>query len=219
MSPPTNPAPVTLAGASPTQARFGLVLMHGRGGSAADILGLGQALGLPDIALAAPQAPGHSWWPTSFLAPTAQMEPFVQSGINAIDAAIEALNMPRSKIALAGFSQGGCLALEYAARTGDLMAAFGLSAGLIGTSDADGSATDALYGHAPKRFAYTTDLSEIPVHISVHEQDPHIPLTRAQESNAIFHDLGAETTLVTAPGAGHSILQDDITALRATLNR
>ncbi|MEX3016603.1 alpha/beta hydrolase [Gymnodinialimonas hymeniacidonis] len=212
-------APVTLAGAAPDRARYGLVLVHGRGGSAADILGLGEALGLPDIALAAPQAPGHSWWPTSFLAPTAQMEPFVQSGLATVEAAIEALALPRSQIALAGFSQGGCLALEFAARNGDLMATFGLSAGLVGTSDSDESATEALYGHRPKRFDYTTDLSQTPVHISVHEQDPHIPLARAQASVEIFRALGAETNLVTAPGAGHGILQEDVIALRAALNR
>ncbi|MBF9043374.1 phospholipase [Rhodobacterales bacterium HKCCE4037] len=212
-------APVTLAGAAPDRARYGLVLVHGRGASAADILGLGDALGLPDIALAAPQAPDRSWWPTSFLAPTEQMEPHVLSGLSAIDAAIAALGLPRDRIALAGFSQGGCLALEYAARHGGMMGVFGLSAGLVGTADADGPATDALYGHGPKRFDYTTDLTSVPVHISVHERDPHIPLIRAEDSTETFRKLGAETTLVTAPGAGHGILQEDVTALRALLNR
>ncbi|MEJ6390659.1 alpha/beta hydrolase [Gymnodinialimonas ulvae] len=216
---PADPAPVTTAGAAPDRARFGLVLLHGRGGAAKDILSLGTALGLPDLALAAPQAPGQSWWPTSFLAPTATMAPHVESGLHAIDAAIAALNLSRAQIAIAGFSQGGCLALEYAARRGDLMAAFGLSAGLVGTSDAGGPATDALYGHAPKRFDYTTDLAAMPIHISVHERDPHIPLTRVQQSAETFCALGANATLVTAPGAGHGILQDDVTALRRVLNR
>jgi len=62
-------APLSFGGAAPDKARMGLVLVHGRGGSARDILGLGEALGLPDVACVAPEAPGHSWWPTSFLAP------------------------------------------------------------------------------------------------------------------------------------------------------
>jgi phospholipase/carboxylesterase len=100
---------------------MGLVLVHGRGATAEGILDLGHALALPDLALAAPQAPGMTWWPTSFLAPAAQMEPYVERGMAAIDAAIDALveeGLSRDRIALAGFSQGGCLALEYAARRG-----------------------------------------------------------------------------------------------------
>jgi phospholipase/carboxylesterase len=71
------------AGARPRDARMGLVLIHGRGATAEGILDLGHALGLPDVALVAPQAPGMSWWPTSFLAP-AQMEPFVERGLAAL---------------------------------------------------------------------------------------------------------------------------------------
>jgi predicted esterase len=201
---------------------MGLVLLHGRGGSAADILRLGAALGLPDLALAAPEAPGNSWWPTSFLAPAAQMEPFVARGLAAVDtaiAALEAEGLPRARIALAGFSQGGCLALEYAARRGGLAAAFGLSAGLVGTGDADGAPDPALYGHAPKRFDYPTDLTGLPVTITVHEQDPHIPLKRAEDSRATFARLGASAQLLVEKGPGHGLTDAGLTALRATLNR
>jgi pimeloyl-ACP methyl ester carboxylesterase len=135
-------AGIARAGAPAREARMGLVLVHGRGATAEGILDLGHALALPDLALAAPQAPGMTWWPTSFLAPAAQMEPFVEQGMAAIDAAIEALaeeGLSRDRIALAGFSQGGCLALEYAARLGGLTAVFGLSAGLVGTGEADGT--------------------------------------------------------------------------------
>jgi phospholipase/carboxylesterase len=92
--------------------------------------------------------------------------------------------LSRDRIALAGFSQGGCLALEYAARRGGLTAVFGLSAGLVGTGDADGPATDALYGFGPKAFDYAARLDGVPVEITVHERDPHIPLARAQESES-----------------------------------
>jgi hypothetical protein len=84
-------AGIARAGAPAREARMGLVLVHGRGATAEGILDLGHALALPDLALAAPQAPGMTWWPTSFLAPAAQMEPFVERGMAAIDAAIEAL--------------------------------------------------------------------------------------------------------------------------------
>ncbi len=214
-------APITLGGANPGRATRGLVLVHGRGADAVDILGLGEALGLPNLALAAPTAPGRSWWPTSFLAPMEQMEPFVLAGLDAVETAIDALlsgGLSRDKIAVAGFSQGGCLALEYAARRGGVAAVFGLSAGLVGTGDANGGATDALYGHAPRTFDYDTDLTGVPVTITVHERDPHIPVTRAQDSLGVLRGLGATAELHVAPGAGHGITPAGVTAMRKALN-
>lgn len=214
-------APLSFGGAAPDRAQSGLVLVHGRGASADGILDLGLALALPEVALVAPAAEGQSWWPTSFLAPSALMEPQVAKGLSAIEdaiAALEAGGLPRTRIALAGFSQGGCLALEYAARRGGLMAVFGLSAGLIGTGDAGGAPTPELYGHTLKAFDYGTDLTGLPAYISVHETDPHIPLARARDSATVFQRLGAATRLEVAPGQGHSVTQANVTALRAVLN-
>jgi predicted esterase len=209
-------------GANGGKARMGLVLLHGRGAGAEDILGLGAALGLPDVAMIAPEAPGRSWWPTSFLAPMGGMAPPVEQGLAAVDdaiAALEAEGMTRDRIALAGFSQGGCLALEYGARRGGLAGVFGLSAGLVGTSDAMGGPDPALYGATPKRLNYDTDLTDLPVTITVHERDPHIPLKRSQDSAEAFRALGAVVRLHVAPGAGHAVTEAGIADLRATLNR
>jgi predicted esterase len=212
---------LALAGAAPDRARLGLVLVHGRGGSAEDILGLGRALALPDIALIAPQAPGNSWWPTSFLAPTEQIEPHVSAGLAAVEQAVDALeqSLPRDRIALAGFSQGGCLALEYAARRGGVSAVFGLSAGLVGVADADGPAAEVLYGFGPKSLDYAAELPSTPVLIAVHERDPHIPLARAQSSADAFRRIGADVTLQVASGEGHGITPDNLAAMRAILSR
>jgi len=203
-------------------ARMGLVLLHGRGAGAEDILGLGDALGLPDPALIAPEAAGLSWWPTSFLAPMATMAPHVERGIAAVDAAIETLEaegLTRDRIAVAGFSQGGCLALEYAARNGGLAAVFGLSAGLVGSADGEGGPEPTLYGHTPKRLDYDTDLTGMPVTITVHERDPHIPLARAKDSAEAFRARGAEVRLHVAPGQGHGVTEAGIADMRAVLNR
>jgi len=210
------------AGAGAGTARMGLVLLHGRGAGAEDILGLGAALALPDVAMIAPEAEGNSWWPTSFLAPMGGLAPHVARGIAAVDAAIAALQdegLTRDQIALGGFSQGGCLALEYAARHGGLAAVFGLSAGLIGTSDAMGGPDPELYGATAKRLSYDTDLTGLPVTITVHERDPHIPLKRAQASAEAFRTLGANVRLHVTPGAGHSVTEQGVADLRAVLNR
>ncbi|MEM9394976.1 MAG: dienelactone hydrolase family protein [Pseudomonadota bacterium] len=209
------------SGAPATRATAGLVLVHGRGGSAADILGLGEALGLPDLTLIAPEAPGRSWWPTSFLAPMAEMENPLIKGLEALESAIstlEAEGLSRNRIAVAGFSQGACLALEYAARAGaGLHSVYGLSGGLVGTAD-KGDPSPALYGFSDKALDYNSALNGLPVYVSVHAQDPHIPLRRAEDSIAAFQRIGASTRLEVAPGPGHGLLQADVEALRGGLN-
>ena len=202
-------------------ARRAVVALHGRGSDGADMAGLVESLGFPDMAVFAPEAAGRSWWPTSFLAPTAEVGPYVASALSAVDRAMAeaaAEGYAERDIVLIGFSQGGCLALEWVARTGrPVEAVFGLSAGLLGTADADGPAEEALYGQRPKRFDYAARLDGIPVRVSVHEEDPHIPLKRARESTEVLARLGADAKLVVEPGRGHALTAADVSALRAAL--
>jgi phospholipase/carboxylesterase len=211
------------AGAAAGRAAAGLVLLHGRGGSARDILGLADALALPDLAVIAPEAPGGSWWPASFLSPSAVMEPPLSRALAQVAAAIAALEaegLARSHIWLAGFSQGAGLAMESFARLGDgLAGVFGLSGGLIGTSDGPWEPKADLYGHTDKLFDYPGRRGGAKVWLSVHAQDPHIPLARVQASAAVFRAMGAEVTLHVEPGAGHSILAQDVARMRALLNQ
>lgn len=210
------------AGASPTRAKLGLVLLHGRGAGAADMIGLAQALALPEVAVIAPEAPGHSWWPTSFLAPAVQMAPWLERGLTAAQKAVEALlddGLTLDRIAVMGFSQGGCLALEYGARFGTgLRAVIGLSAGLVGQGDSGGPTQEALYGFSDKHLTYKTDLAEVSVIMGCHTRDPHIPLKRVEDSVRVFETLGAEVLSNIHPGAGHGVTQADVTAVRGVLN-
>lgn len=210
------------AGPSPARAGLGLVLLHGRGGDAAGMLGLAEALALPDAALVAPQAPGQSWWPTSFLAPAEQMAPWLALGLAAAEAAVQALQddgLSRDRIAVLGFSQGGCLALEFGARSGaGLRAVIGLSAGLVGQGDSGGPTDDALYGYSDKHLTYNTDLTGVSVVIGCHARDPHIPRKRVEDSARVFETLGAEVQCTLHPGAGHGVTQADVTAVRRVLN-
>jgi predicted esterase len=203
-------------------ATAGIVLLHGRGGSATDILSLMDHAALPQIAAIAPEAPGSSWWPTSFLAPSAQMEPFVTRALAQVDQAIATLQsegIPQGHIWLSGFSQGACLAAEAYARNGTGLAGLlAFSGGLIGTGDAKGEPTEALYGYSPKTFAYTGK-REGRVWLSVHERDPHIPLARVRDTANSFIALGATVETRIHPGAGHGLMQDDLAALRHLLNR
>jgi predicted esterase len=204
-------------------ARTGIVLAHGRGGSAEDILGLLAHAGLPDVAAIAPEAAGGSWWPTSFLAPTAVIGPHADRAVAVMAEAIAALNaegIPRAAIWLSGFSQGAVLALETFARTGEgLAGVLALSGGLIGTGDAGGESDDALYGHAPKHFDYPGRRDGAKVWMSVHERDPHIPLKRVRDSATVLTAMGATVTTQVYPGAGHAVMREDVGQLRMWLNR
>jgi phospholipase/carboxylesterase len=204
-------------------ARTGIVLAHGRGGSAEDILGLLAHAGLPDVAAIAPEAAGASWWPTSFLAPTAVIGPYADRAVAVMAEAIarlEAEGIPRASIWLGGFSQGAVLALETFARKGEgLAGVLALSGGLIGTGDAGGAADEALYGHSPKLFDYPGRRDGAKVWMSVHERDPHIPLRRLRDSATVLTGMGATVTTQVYPGAGHSVMREDVGQLRMWLNR
>lgn len=222
MSDPHRDGPLRRARAGAARASHALVLLHGRGGSADDMLDLADALALPDLALFAPEAAGRSWWPASFLAPMAALEPWLASALASVERAVAAVldeGVAPERVHLFGFSQGACLALEAVARRGGpLGGVVALSGGLVGTVDADAAASDALYGYAPKRFDYAARLEGVDAYLSCHERDPHIPLVRVRESEAVFTGLGARVETRVKPGAGHGIDEADVAAIRRRFN-
>jgi phospholipase/carboxylesterase len=214
---------VAQAGVPLARARVVFVMAHGRGGSPEDMLGLAEHLALPDAAFLAPAAAGGSWWPASFLAPLAANEPGLSSGLDVFRKLVGRLQesgVGTDRIVPMGFSQGACLALEYAARSGRAFkGVVGLSGGLVGTGEAGGPPADALYGHAAKRFDYGAMRPSGPVFLGCHERDPHIPLARVHESARVFERLGGAVTVEILPGAGHGIVEEEVRALRGLYNR
>lgn len=195
------------AGRAPELARAAVLLVHGRGGSAQDILGLSEALGMSAFAYVAPQAAGNSWYPHSFLAPTEQNEPGLSSGLQAIEDALRALEnagIPREHVVLGGFSQGACLVSEFVARNARRYGGlFAYSGGLIGP---EGTPRD-----------YPGSLEGTPVFLGCSDRDPHIPLGRVEESARVFERLGARVDQRIYPGMGHTINDEEIGAVQAML--
>lgn len=187
-------------GASPEQARGAMVLIHGRGSSAADILGLTRHFGHDDLLYLAPEAPSSQWYPFPFTAALERNEPGITNGMLAIDDAFALLaehGIEATQTVLLGFSQGACLALEYAARHARLYGGVaGLSGGLIGP---DGT---------PR--AYDGALEATPVFLGCSDVDAHIALQRVHEARAVFERLGAAVTERIYPGMPHTINDDEI---------
>jgi predicted esterase len=198
---------VLTAGAALPDARAILVLLHGRGADAQDILGLAGELVTPDIASFAPQATGNTWYPYSFLSPIERNEPYLSSALGAVGdllAWLEQNGVPAERIVLGGFSQGACLALEFAARNARRYGALlGFSGGLIGP---DG---------APR--GYAGSLSGTPVFLGCSDVDMHIPRRRVEESATVLDALGADVTARLYQGMGHTINDDEITRAREIL--
>ncbi|MEM7745050.1 MAG: dienelactone hydrolase family protein [Pseudomonadota bacterium] len=213
---------VVQGGAPLSRAGRALVALHGRGGGPEDMLALVAHLALPDVAVIAPGAAGRSWWPNSFLAPLEANEPGLASGLSVVEALLDDLSQAGfgpERVVLAGFSQGACLTLEAAARLAQpFHAVAGLSGGLVGTGETGGAPLDTLYGHADKSFDYAGRLIGVPVLLGCHARDPHIPLTRVEDSAQVLRDMGAEVETMILPGAGHGIVAEEATWLRKHLN-
>ena len=195
-------------GAPLPQASAAMILLHGRGATAANILGLAGQIGQPEIAYLAPQAAGNTWYPYSFLAPLEENEPGLSSALRVIADLLEEIGnhqLPPEKTVLAGFSQGACLALEFAARNpGRYGAVIGLSGGLIGPPGT--------------RRDYSGSLDDTPVFLGCGDQDAHIPLERVEETSRLFHGLHAQVTQRIYPGMGHAINEDELDFVRQLLN-
>jgi phospholipase/carboxylesterase len=195
------------AGAPLARARAAAILVHGRGASADDILTLAEEFGLDDVAYVAPQAANNTWYPYSFLAPLRQNEPHLTKALATIDAAFAHLareGFASERIALIGFSQGGCLSLEYAARNATRYGAVaGLSAGLIGPP---GTPRD-----------YAGSLAGTPVFLGCSDIDGHIPLERVHLSRDVLTALGGQVTERIYPGMGHTVNADEVSAVMQML--
>ncbi|UOQ52255.1 alpha/beta hydrolase [Hymenobacter cellulosivorans] len=199
--------PIHTAGQPLATATKALVLLHGRGGSAADILSLARHLAVPDFALLAPQATQHTWYPYSFLAPPAHNEPGLSAALSAVGRAVAEArqhDIPLENIYLLGFSQGACLTLEYvarhAARYGGVAAFTG---GLIG---------DQLYLEN-----YAGDFAGTPIYLGSSDPDPHVPAGRVRASTQVLRGLGAAVTEQIYPHMGHTITPAEISEVNRLL--
>ena len=199
--------PVIWRGLDPSAARLVVVLVHGRGASAESIFTLADQFEVGDVAYVAPEAADRTWYPYSFLAPMEQNEPKLSSALQRLAGVVDDVigrGIPSSRIALVGFSQGACLALEYVVRHAQRYAAVaGLSGGLIGPPG------------TPREYDGT--LAQTPLFLGCSDVDVHVPLERVHESATVFKRLGAAVDERIYPGMGHTVNRDELDAVHAML--
>jgi predicted esterase len=209
MTMPHENSPIYTAGEKLEEASAAMILIHGRGASAEDILSLSTHLDYPGVVYLAPQAEGYTWYPNRFIFPVEQNEPYLSAALAKVDGLIkqvEALGIPSEKIFIGGFSQGACLASEYVIRNpknyGGLLA---FSGGYIGQM---GLAREPV-----------GDLGGMPAFLGCSDTDPHIPLQRVQETTSLLKAMGAEVTERIYPNMDHTINDDELELARKLIEQ
>jgi len=200
--------PVAEAGVALAHSPAAVIMVHGRNAGRANILDLPARLERPNLTYLAPASAGGTWYPYSFMADIASNEPGISSGIAVLSALVtrvENAGIPKSRIVLAGFSQGACLtsefAIRHASRFGGVLVFTGGAIGPEGTTwENDG------------------DFGATPVFIGCSDRDAHVPESRARETADVFRRLGADVTLRIYPGMGHVVNDDEIAFARSVLD-
>ena len=114
------------------------------------------------------------------------------------------VGIPHERIMLLGFSQGGCLALEFAARNARRYGGvIGLSAALIGPEDVSRD--------------YAGSLAGTPIFLGCSDTDFHVPRERVDQTAEVLRHLGGEVTERLYPNMGHTINQDEIDFVRGMM--
>jgi predicted esterase len=200
VSGPHHGQPLIKAGEPLDTAQVAMIMVHGRGAAAADILSLTEFFDVTGFAYLAPQAAGYTWYPYGIMSPLEQNELYLSSALEVLAAALDHVakaGIPAEKTMLLGFSQGACLSAEFAARNARRYGGLAvLSGGLIGPEGVV--------------FTYDGSLAETPIFLGCSDVDAYTPQERVQESTRVLRDLNANVTERLYPGMGHTINQDEI---------
>ncbi len=204
---PMSQNKVLAYGAPLAEAKAAMLMMHGRGASAEDILTIAEALAVDDIAYIAPQAVGNVWYPVPYSEPVAKNEPHLSNTFALMTALLEqirAAGIPAERTFLLGFSQGACLSLEYTARHPQRFGGvFGLSGVLIENGN--------------QQRDYPGSLTDTPIFLGCSDVDTFFPVSRVHHSSQVLKGLGATVTERIYPGMGHTVNEDELEFVRTAL--
>lgn len=204
---PHQGQPIRIAGEPLESARAAMLMVHGRGATAEDILTIAEQFSQPGFVYFAPQAAGNTWYPNRFLVPLEENEPWLSSALAFVGETLDQISkagIPPERTMLLGFSQGACLTLEFAARNarryGGLV---GYSGALIGP---DGTPRD-----------YAGSLDGTPVFLGCSDVDFHVPKERVDQTAKVLEQLGGDVTERLYPNMEHTVNQDELDFVRGMM--
>ena len=191
---------IKYAGTPLEKAKKALIMLHGRGATADSILTLADLLNVEGYALLAPQATNNTWYPYSFIASAEENEPWLSSAIDVVKQTVDKVLQAGNKsenIYFLGFSQGACLATEYATRNAQRYG------GVV-------AFTGGLIGKEINRNNYSGDFEQTPVFFGTSNPDFHVPVERVYASANIAREMNASVTEKVYENRGHTISEDEI---------
>ena len=191
---------VVISGMPLNEAKQAIVMLHGRGATPESIISLKEHLYLIDTAIFAPRATNNSWYPYSFMAPVVNNQPALDSALSVINEVVHDIiegGIAGENIYFLGFSQGACLALEYVTRHADTYG------GVM-------AFTGGLIGEELDRNKYTGDFNNTPVLLTTGDPDPHVPLSRVDETVGILRSMNAKVELKVYRGRVHTIQLEEL---------
>jgi phospholipase/carboxylesterase len=203
----THRKQIVTAGLPADEAKKAMIMLHGRGASAVSILTLKDHLQLDGYTIFAPQATEHSWYPYSFMAPVSNNQPALDSALEVIGSLVEDIKqqgIAQENIYFLGFSQGACLTLEYVTRNA------GKYGGVI-------AFTGGLIGEKLINENYTGDFDQTPVLITTGDPDPHVPVSRVNETVSLLKKLNAKVTLKIYKGRQHTVTNEELALANSIL--
>lgn len=180
------------------EGKNAVLLLHGRGGTGEQIMQLANNF---DAACYAISAPGNAWYPRPFNIPKENNEPELSQSLKSVDEAVKELRKNHEKVYLVGFSQGACLACEYASEN-EVDGVVAFSGGLIG--DEDELSCEAQ--------------NSTNIIIGCSEKDPFIPLKRAKKTAQLFSQSGARVFTLFYPGESHHITPKEMEMAKMLIN-
>lgn len=195
------------AGEPLSTARAAMILLHGRGASAQDVMTIAAEVDHPGFAYLAPQAGNNTWFPNPFTAPLESNEPYLSAALSMVSKLLQRVEetVPAERIILLGFSQGAGLAMTFAVRNARRYGGVvGLSGGLIGP---DGTPRD-----------YPGNFDGTPAFIGCSDVDPYIRKDRVTEAAEVLRRMGAKVTMRLYPGMAHMVNEDELAAVRGLLD-
>jgi phospholipase/carboxylesterase len=186
------------------------ILLHGRSRTKQEMLDLATGLEIGGTRWIAPYADNGLWYPGRFMEPLASNEPFLTRSVERchllVGDASEGGRVDPSRIFIVGFSQGACIAIEYALRHPGCCGAIVVFSGCL--MGPEGTVW---------RPAGDAALGGLHVFITGSDMDEWIPEERTRQTAQVLSNLGADVEMHVYPSRTHIVSNLELSEARTFL--